>query len=128
MNKGEKMKENKDLNKLNVEELQKEITKLKQKKEKVSKKKQGAWVIGDNYFIRTVTMIQVGKLIGITDNELILEDSAWVADTGRINKFLKGEFDSNVEIEPFPDGEVIIGRKAIIDCCKWKHNLLREVK
>lgn len=72
------------------------------------------WVIGNNYLIRTITMIDTGKLIGVTPTELILIDAAWIADTGRWNKVLKScEFN---EVEPFPDNEpVIINRSAIID-------------
>ena len=32
--------------------------------------------IGQNYLIRTVTMIQVGKLIAVHEQELVLEDAA----------------------------------------------------
>jgi hypothetical protein len=42
-----------------------------------------------------------------------LEDAAWIADTGRFADALKsGKFN---EVEPFPDGQVIVGRGAIID-------------
>lgn len=71
------------------------------------------WVLGEVYLIRTVTMIDTGRLVAITKNELVLEDAAWIADTGRFSDALKSvDFD---EIEPFPDGRVIIGRGSIID-------------
>ena len=71
------------------------------------------WVIGKNYLIRTVTMIQTGRLVAVGDKELVLEDAAWIADTGRFSETLKtGNFS---EVEPFPDGKVIVGRGAIID-------------
>ena len=74
------------------------------------------WEIGENYLIRTVTMTDTGRLVAITPNELVLEDAAWIADTGRFADALEtGNFD---EIEPFPDGRVIIGRSAIIDAVK----------
>lgn len=73
------------------------------------------WKVGKIYLIRTVTMIQAGRLIAVTDKELVLEDAAWIADTGRFSDALKScEFS---EVEPFPDGEVIVGRGAIIDAC-----------
>ena len=82
--------------------------------------------IGENYFIRTVTMIQIGKLIKVTDKELVLEDAIWVADTGRFADALeKGNLD---EVEPFPAGEVIVGRGAIIDACIWSNDIVRERK
>ena len=90
------------------------------------KKKQTSWEIGKNYVIRTVTMIQVGKLISVDEHELVLEDAAWVADTGRWANFLSEGKVS--EVEPFPDGRIIVGRHAIIDACLWKHGALREQK
>ena len=77
-----------------------------------------AWEIGANYLIRTVTMIDTGRLVGVTPQELILEDAAWIADTGRFAQAVeKAEFG---EVEPFPAGRVIIGRGAIIDAVKIK--------
>ena len=88
--------------------------------------KNSVWKIGKNYMIRTVTMIQVGQLVSIDEYEIVLKDAAWVADTGRFNEFLaKG---TASEIEPFPDGIVLVGRSALIDACEWKHGLLRQVK
>ena len=72
-----------------------------------------AWKIGANYLIRTVTMIDTGRLVAVTPQELVLEDAAWIADTGRFAQAVeKAEFG---EVEPFPDGRVVIGRGAIID-------------
>ena len=88
--------------------------------------KSEVWKVGKNYMIRTVTMIQVGKLVKATPQELVLKDAAWVADTGRFAEFLRQGTPS--EVEPFPDGEVIVGRQAIIDACEWKHALLRTTK
>jgi len=71
------------------------------------------WKVGKCYLIRTVTMIQTGRLIKVTDKELVIEDAAWIADTGRFSDALVSlNFE---EVEPFPDGMVIIGRGAIID-------------
>jgi hypothetical protein len=77
------------------------------------------WVIGENYCIRTVTMIQTGKLVAITKDELILEEAAWVADTGRFSAFLNGNEPDEVEL--FPSGKVIIGRGGLIDACIIKN-------
>ncbi len=72
-----------------------------------------AWQVGANYFIRTVTMIDTGKLVAVTEHELVLEDAAWIADTGRFSdSLLSNEFS---EVEPFPSGRVIVGRAAVID-------------
>lgn len=83
------------------------------------------WKVGESYLIRTVTMIQVGRLESVTDKELVLSSAAWVADTGRFYNALKeGKLN---EVEPFPN-PVIIGRGSIIDATVWTHNLPKEQK
>lgn len=74
------------------------------------------WEIGKIYLIRTVTMIDTGKVVAVTDHEIVLEDAAWIADTGRFADALNSAKFS--EVEPFPDGQVIIGRGAVIDACQ----------
>ena len=70
--------------------------------------------VGKNYFLRTVTHHHTGKLVRVTEHELVLKDAAWIADDGRLTDSLKsGEFN---EVELFPVGsEVIIGRGSLID-------------
>ncbi len=78
-----------------------------------------AWDIGANYLIRTVTMIDTGRLVAVTAQELVLEDAAWIADTGRFADAIeKAEFG---EVEPFPTGRVILGRGAVIDAVKIRN-------
>jgi hypothetical protein len=73
----------------------------------------GPWEIGKNYLIRTVTMIDTGKLVAVGPTELVLESAAWVADTGRFSGALHScTFN---EVEPFPEGKLIIGRGSVID-------------
>ena len=82
--------------------------------------------IGKNVMIRTVTMIQIGRLVEVGKNELLIEDACWCASTGRFNHALKtGQLD---EVEPFLDGPVIVGRGAFVDLCLWDHELPRSVK
>ena len=74
--------------------------------------------IGAVYLIRTVTMIDVGRVIAANDKWIVLEDAAWIASTGRFADALKKcEFS---ETEPFPDGMVIIGAGSIVDAIKVK--------
>lgn len=75
------------------------------------------WEIGKFYFIRTVTLYYVGRLIVIGDQELTLDQCAWIADTGRFSECLNSGKPS--EVEPFPDGPVNIGRGSIIDASLW---------
>jgi hypothetical protein len=90
-----------------------------------TKKKIVGWQIGKLYFIRTVTMYYVGRLISVGDQEITLDDCAWVADTGRFSECLKtGKLN---EVEPFPDGPVLIGRGAIVDASIWNGEAQRIV-
>lgn len=82
--------------------------------------------IGESYLIRTVTMIITGRVLSVGDKEIVVEDAAWIADTGRFSNCLK-EGDYN-EVEPFPDGEVIVGRNAVVDACLIKTALPRSQK
>lgn len=72
--------------------------------------------IGKHYLIRTVTMIDTGRIVAVTNLEIILEDAAWIADTGRFSDALKNC--SFSEVEPFPDGQVIVSRSAVIDAVR----------
>ncbi|MCK4782115.1 MAG: hypothetical protein KAV87_00080 [Desulfobacteraceae bacterium] len=77
-----------------------------------------AFEIGSVYLIRTVTMIDTGRVVSVSEHEIVLEEAAWIADTGRFSDAVsKAKFD---EVEPFPEGQVIIGRGAIIDATKIK--------
>ena len=71
------------------------------------------WEIGKPYLIRTVTMIDAGTLVAVTEHEIVLRDASWIADTGRFSAALVS-CDFN-EVEPFPAGLTIVNRGAVID-------------
>ena len=82
--------------------------------------------VGENVFIRTVTHHYTGKLVKVYPNELVLTDAAWIAEDGRFNEALAtGSFN---EVEPYPEGEVIVTRGCIVDCTRWPRALPRAVK
>lgn len=87
--------------------------------------KESLWEIGKNYLIRTVTMIQLGKLEKVTDKELLLSNACWVADTGRFNESL--EKGTLKEVEMF-QRNVIVGRGGIIDATEWLAELPKNSK
>jgi hypothetical protein len=75
-----------------------------------------AFQIGQPYLIRTVTMTTTGRVVSVSRHEVVVEDAAWIPDTGRFCDALKtGKYS---EVEPFPDGQVIIGRASIIDAVR----------
>jgi hypothetical protein len=82
--------------------------------------------VGKNYLIRGVTLYYTGRLVEVTQQEIVLEDASWIPDTGRFNKALKtGVFN---EVEPYPAGRVIVGRGTIADAKIWDFDLPRSEK
>lgn len=73
-----------------------------------------SWKIGAYYAIRTVTMAYTGKLISVTDTDLVLDEAAWIADTGRFAQFVENPAKNVSEVEPFPR-PVIVFRGGLID-------------
>jgi hypothetical protein len=80
--------------------------------------------VGKAYFIRTVTLYQVGRVVAVSGQFVKLEDASWIADTGRFSAALKsGEFS---EIEPV--GTSYINLSSIIDAFPFDHKLPTSVK
>ena len=81
--------------------------------------------VGNKVLIRTVTHYHTGLIIQMSNDEVVLEDAAWIADTGRFYAALmQGELN---EIEPFT-APVSVNRGAIIDVTLWPHLLPRGQK
>ncbi len=82
---------------------------------------------GKSVFIRSVTHHYVGCVEECDDTVLVLSQASWIADDGRFHEALKTGILK--EIEPYPNNEpVLIGLGAILDVCKWQHNLPTEAK
>ncbi len=82
--------------------------------------------VGESVLIRGVTLYYVGHVKRVTEHEVVLSSCSWVADTGRFNEALQsGTLD---EVEPFPHGEVVVGRGAIMDVSRWPHELPKVTK
>jgi hypothetical protein len=80
---------------------------------------------GDTLIIRTVTMNLTGKVVDTSPTWIVLDDAAWIADSGRWSKAIQtGELN---EIEPMGDG-VRVARAAIVDVTPWRHGLPVNVK
>lgn len=80
------------------------------------------FVVGQCYLIRTVTMIQTGRVVAVTGNFLVLEDAAWIAATARFADTLKTG--TLGEVEP-AEGRVFVGLGSIVDVYEWRHALPR---
>ena len=88
-------------------------------------KREFPFEIGEKYFIRTATYHCTGKVKKIIGNFLILEDSAWIADSGRFNEAINNGTLS--EVEPV-NVDMGVNIESIIDFFIWKHALPRQVK
>jgi hypothetical protein len=80
--------------------------------------------IGEDYVVRTVTMIYLGKLKAEFNDSLILEDCAWIPDTSRWSEFLQGK--KPAEMEPYPE-DVIVYKGGFLDATKMKTKIKREL-
>jgi hypothetical protein len=81
--------------------------------------------LGNCVLIRTVTCYQVGRIVSLSKEEIVLEDASWVADTGRYNAALRSG--TLAEVEPFI-GNVSVSRGAVVDVVSWNNPLPRDVK
>lgn len=84
-----------------------------------------SFVIGEQYLIRTVTHYYTGRIAAVTDSDIVLEDAAWIADTGRFSDCLRKA--SINECEPFPEAAYVT-RGCIVDFTKWSGKLPSEQK
>ena len=76
--------------------------------------------VGNKVFIRTVTFYYTGEIIELTDQDIVLDKAAWIADTGRFHDALETGHLS--EVEPYP-GVVSVSRAAYLDASIWTHAL-----
>lgn len=115
------------------EELLNELKELEELEKQVSSKKATIdyqqldlpFKIGEAYFIRTVTYFATGRVKAIVGNFLVLEDAAWIADTGRFSDAMaKGVMN---EVEPVST-EMFVNTNSITDAFPWKHKLPTEQK
>jgi hypothetical protein len=81
-------------------------------------------MVGRSYFFRTVTYHLTGRVKKIIGNFFILEDAAWIADSGRFMNAIKEGVLNEVE----PVGEAILNISTVTDIFPWVHPLPREQK
>ena len=117
---------------LNIDELTvgqlKEITRLAGCTAKARKGKSVPLPFkpGDAVIFRTVTMIDLGKVVSIGRDFVVLTDGGWVASTGRFSEMLKsGTLD---EFERCDLPWFLVGRGAICDAFPWIHPMPKATK
>lgn len=78
--------------------------------------------VGNNVILKTVTDYYVGRILMVGEEEIVLVEASWVADTGRWSVALATGFDEDAEIEPCMD-PVVVNRKALTAGTLWRHAL-----
>jgi agmatine/peptidylarginine deiminase len=118
MSKNEKTKSELEKELKELDELE---TKVKSKRDTLKfQKMEVPFKVGDSYFIRTVTYFATGRVKAIIGNFLVLEEAAWIADTGRFrDAIVKGILS---EVEPV-DVNMYVNLNSITDAFDWKHKL-----
>jgi hypothetical protein len=79
--------------------------------------------IGEKYYFRTVTHHQTGRVKAIIGKFVVLEDAAWIADSGRWKDAIESGRLS--EVEPV-EVEVYVNTDSLIDAYEWEHELPRK--
>jgi hypothetical protein len=90
-----------------------------------------AWLVdldpkpGEVVLIRTVTHYYTGRIEAVSESWILLEDAAWIPDTGPwTSALVEGQL---AQVQPFPNG-CMVNRSAIVDICPWPHPLPRVVR
>lgn len=109
-----------------IEDLEKLENKAKTKKGlKEYQNVEYPFKVGEAYYIRTVTYHATGRVKAIVGHFLVLEDGAWIADSGRFREaIMKGVLD---EVEPV-EVDMFVNLNSITDAFVWKSKLPREQK
>jgi len=82
--------------------------------------------VGEKYFIRTITYHLTGRVKEIVGKFLVMEDAAWIADSGRFNETTKnGSLD---EVEPFNGKETYLNIDSVVDAFLWTFDLPNSQK
>lgn len=76
-------------------------------------------MVGQKWFFRTVTYHLVGRVTKRLGNFLLLEDAAWVADSGRFTNTVKNGTYSEAEII----GTALVNLDTVTDAFPWAHSL-----
>jgi hypothetical protein len=80
---------------------------------------------GEKLLIATVTRYWTGRVVGTRGKFLLIDDAAWIPDTGRFSDAVRiGELS---EVEPV-EGVVRLNMDSFVDVVTWAHALPRERK
>jgi hypothetical protein len=80
--------------------------------------------VGNSVLIRGVGYHYLGRVVGLSRDEILLEDASWLASSGRFGEALRTGRLS--EVEPYPDGPVAVRTAVVQDVALWAHLLPRK--
>jgi len=80
--------------------------------------------VGKKVFIQTVTYHYTGLVVMETEDFFVLEQSAWIADSGRFADFLRTGIAEEVE----PIGKNFVSKDSIVNIIEFDHELPNEQK
>ena len=75
--------------------------------------------VGKDFYFRTVTYHLTGKVVKVFGTYLLLEQAAWIPDSGRFMQAIKDGILNEVE----PVGDAILNLSTVTDMFPWKHPL-----
>jgi hypothetical protein len=81
--------------------------------------------VNQKWLIRTVTFAVTGRIKAIKGKFLVLNEAAWIADTGRFGECIETGSLSEVEAVTV---DVVVNTDSIVDAYYWVHELPRETK
>lgn len=81
--------------------------------------------VGSAYMIRTVTMTWTGRVREIIGAFLVLDEAAWIADTGRFSEAACAENLSEVE---YVGSGVVVALGAVVDARPWLSAMPTDTK
>jgi hypothetical protein len=82
--------------------------------------------VGQMVYVETLTKYYVGRVLECEPTELVLDEAAWIDDTGRLNTFLERGTADGLSVEPYPD-PVRIPAHMITVVTTWNHKPFRKV-
>ena len=80
--------------------------------------------VGESWFIRCVTYHCTGRVKAIVGRFLVLEEAAWIAESGRFSNAIQEGVKILSEVEPVD--RMVVNLHAIVDAFPWNHPLPRE--
>ena len=76
------------------------------------------FIIGEAVYIRTITHHQTGRVIALTKSFVVLDEAAWIPDSGRWMQAIESGKLEEVEPVTVP---IRVSLAAIIDVWPWLH-------